>query len=323
MIDKWLNQTHVGDCVDLMKMMVEDGVKVNCIVTSPPYWNLRDYGVEGQIGLEPTLNEWAIKMRAVFHVARDLLTDDGTLWLNLGDSYSSGGRGGNPTEGSSTITGGHANQLASKVSRSRERISGLPPKNLLGQPWRVAFALQDDGWYLRSDIIWHKLNPMPESTKDRPTKSHEYIFLLSKSEMYYYDADSIKEPASEATHARLAQNVQNQAGSLRANGGSNRPMKAGGRSNDQTSEFRNKRTVWTLPTEAFKDAHFAVYPPELITPCILAGCPPGGIVLDPFMGSGTTAMVATSLGRQFIGCELNPQYISMHAKRRTTTGFGF
>ena len=283
----WLNKTHVGDCRDLLRKMAIDGVRVQCVVTSPPYWGLRDYGVPGQFGLERTWVRHVARMREVFRCVREVLADDGTLWMNYGDSYaSSGGPGwqgknGQRADRRFTLT---RNQVAFRGYRRTAR-NGLKPKDLVGMPWRVAFALQDDDWYLRSDIIWHKPNPMPESVTDRPTKAHEYLFLLAKSERYYYDAEAIAE------------------------GGSGR-----------SAGKRNRRSVWTVPTQPFSGAHFATFPRTLIEPCILAGSRPGDTVLDPFMGSGTTAQVATDLGRNFIGCELNPDYVRLHDMRRTTQG---
>ena len=283
---EWLNRTHVGDCRELLKQMAADGVRVQTCVTSPPYFGLRDYGVEGQIGLEPTPAEYVERMVDVFRAVRDVLTDDGTLWLNLGDSYSSGGR-----------------------------KDGAKPKDLLGIPWRVALALQADGWYLRSDIIWHKPNPLPESVTDRPTKAHEYVFLLSKSERYYYDANSIKERATDT--GRLSGiDGRDERAEARPPGSSARTFAR----IDYSSRGRNKRAVWTIPTAPFSGAHFATFPRALVEPCILAGSRAGDIVLDPFMGSGTTAEVATRFGREFLGCELNPKYVELHEMRRTTVG---
>lgn len=354
----WLNKTHIGDCRELLKRMAADGVRVQTCVTSPPYFGLRDYGHAGQIGLEQTPAEYVEQLTAVFRAVREVLADDGTLWLNLGDSYAGSGRGGY-IGGASTLQGSTTSQDQSRIARGSQLAAGLhesareagqigrawvppPPglkqKDLIGIPWTVAFALRAEGWYLRSDIIWHKPNPMPESVTDRPTKAHEYLFLLSKQERYYYDAEAILERCSESTHARLSQNVQAQIGSERANGGAktNGPMKAVGRKFDPGAgnknnasfdaamaimpEKRNRRTVWTIPTESFKGAHFATFPRALIEPCILAGAPAAGVVLDPFMGSGTTGQVSTDLGRQFIGCELNPKYVELHDMRRTTTG---
>ncbi len=364
---------------------------VNCCVTSPPYWGLRDYGVTGQIGLEPTIAEYLTKMVAVFREVHRVLRADGTAWVNMGDTYAA--------SRSYQVPDGK-NKACDEHHKGAHRITdGLKPKDLCGVPWRLAFALQDDGWYLRSDIIWSKPNPMPESVTDRPTKSHEYIFLLSKHEKYYYDQEAILEPCSESTHARLAQNIQDQIGSTRANAGAKtngnmkavsrntgvgwdytsrvnpndgrarerikkegpnsrmhvpraagredsmpnpsssslrdvgigqnaRPRKAapngsGTKNNESFNDamaimptMRNKRSVWTVATESFKEAHFATYPKALITPCILAGCPVGGTVLDCFGGSCTTGQVAEKCGRNSILIELNPEYIKI-GKRRT------
>lgn len=282
---------------------------INTCVTSPPYWGLRDYGVDGQLGLEPTPEEYVANLVEVFREVRRVLRDDGTLWLNLGDTYAgSWGSASHDINGKARRTG--TNQRPPTSYKQK----GLKPKDLVGIPWRVAFALQADGWYLRSDIIWHKPNPMPESVTDRPTKAHEYIFLLSKSQKYYYDADSIKEPSSDLEKSK--KQYEKPFGGKKAE----ELLKT-----DQVHtriigmrEFdgkRNKRTVWTVPTQPFPEAHFAVYPPALITPCILAGCPVGGTVLDPFAGSGTTLLVATQYHRKSIGIELNPEYVEI-AKRR-------
>lgn len=278
---------------------------VHTCITSPPYFGLRDYGVDGQIGLEPTPEEFVQALVVVFREVRRVLRDDGTPWLNLGDSYAT-------------------------------------DKNLIGIPWRVAFALQVDGWYLRQDIIWSKPNPMPESIKDRCTKAHEYLFMLSKSPRYRFDQDSIREPAAQSSIDRWAQNVEDQAGSDRVPGKTNGPMKAvgGSRRNSfaretkytegehgQTGQHRpgrpdvdydttrNKRRVWTVATIGFKGAHFATFPPELIRPCVLAGAPRGGMVLDPFGGAGTTALVAMQEGRKSLLCEINPSYAAMAERR--------
>ena len=329
-----LDHCVLGDCRESMRQMLsDDGAgSVQCIVTSPPYWGLRDYGVAGQIGQEPTLREFIENMVGVFDLCHQLLADDGTLWLNMGDSYSE--------------------------------------KELCGQPWRLAFALQDAGWYLRQDIIWSKPNPMPESVRDRCTKSHEYLFLLTKSERYHFDQDAILEPVSQNTHARLSQNVAAQIGSERANGGnktngnmkavSRMPVDQGvghrvgppgnpapsrkiypgtgvgfGRGTDADSrsrsriknnesfnsamaimpDKRNRRSVWTIPTESFSGAHFATFPRALVEPCILAGSRPGDVVFDPFMGSGTTGVACAKLGRKFTGIEIDPGYFDIACRR--------
>jgi len=299
---------HVGDCLEVMRTL--DAESVQTCVTSPPYFGLRDYGMAGQIGLEPTPDEFVVALVARLREVRRVLRDDGTLWLNLGDSYASSGRGGNPTEETSGLQGGQSSQRAS-VSRQQKPPAGLKSKDLIGIPWRVAFALQADGWYLRQDIIWHKPNPMPESVRDRCTKSHEYIFLLSKSPRYYFDADAIAEPLAASSIARLSQaNLDNQQGSDRVPGKTNGTMKA-----VSNGETRNKRSVWTVATMPFKEAHFATFPEALIEPCILAGSRAGDLVLDPFMGAGTTAVVCERLDRRWVGCELNPEYAAIAEAR--------
>lgn len=316
----WLNKTHLGDCRELMRKMVSDGVKVQCVVTSPPYYGLRDYGVSGQIGLEPTLYEWVDTMVEVFDCVREVLADDGTLWLNLGDSYATNGgagwQGENGQRADRRFTA--ARNTVGLREATRRPPQGLKAKDLMGQPWRVAFALQNAGWWLRSEIIWHKPSPMPESVKDRPTKAHEQIFLLVKSDRYYYDAESIKETAVQDERRKTFRGGAHIKGSTFDN---NQGDKANVVGNVRLQpEFRNARTVWTIASEPTSFAHFACFPREIPKRCILAGSRPGDIVLDPFMGSGTTAEVATSLGRNFIGCELNQNYIDMHDMRRTTTG---
>ena len=258
-----------GDCRDTLKQFDE---KARCCVTSPPYYGLRDYGGEDkQIGLEQTPEEYIQEMVNVFRLVRDNLTDDGTLWLNIGDSYYNyrPGKGGLPQQTVSNTK----QDLPDQCNRRANKLEGLKEKDLIGIPWMLAFALRADGWYLRQDIIWSKGNPMPESVRDRCTKSHEYIFLLSKSQNYYFDVDTIKE------------------------------------------QSRRKRSVWNVNVKPNKQAHFATYPPELITPCILAGSEENDIVLDPFMGSGTTAMVARALGRYYIGCELHEEYNNLIQER--------
>lgn len=268
---------------------------VNCCVTSPPYFGLRDYGVAGQIGLEATPDTYVAELVAVFAEVRRVLRDDGTLWLNLGDSFWGSGQGFGDTK---TTNKGHSG------SRERKKPEwanvGLKPKDLIGIPWRVAFALQADGWYLRRDIIWHKPNPMPESVTDRCTSAHEYIFHFSKSPKYYYDAAAIAEDGV--------------TGDMRRHAGFNDRWDAMSRE-EQGSGKRNKRSVWTVATKPFKGAHFATFPPKLIEPCILAGCPIGGVVLDPFGGAGTTGLVATGNGRNAILIELNAAYGAMAGAR--------
>jgi DNA modification methylase len=298
---------------------------VDCVVTSPPYWGLRDYGHEGQLGLEQTPEAYTQAMVEVFREVRRIIKPSGTLWLNLGDSYAgSWGAQSRPNpgeQGSSTLQGGSmlsARQIAAAPHRthtgSTKNTPGLKPKDLVGIPWRVAFALQADGWYLRQDIIWHKPNPMPESVTDRCTKAHEYLFLMAKSERYFYDHEAVKEPATgrdpgNKTHKhadRVAVEVAE---------GNHRERTKLGLATMGAVERRNRRDVWTIPTKPFKGAHFAVMPEALVEPCILAGCPVGGLVLDPFTGSGTVGAVAVRLGRRFVGCELNPDYAAMADER--------
>jgi DNA modification methylase len=301
----------IGDCLEVLKTL-EDG-SVNCCVTSPPYWGMRDYGVDGQLGLEPTPDEFVAKMVDVFREVRRVLRDDGTLWLNLGDSYAGGNRGGQGD--ASTIGQGSRQQNESTVGGGA--VLGLKPKDLVGIPWRVAFALQADGWWLRQDIIWHKPNPMPESVRDRCTKAHEYIFLLSKSRKYYYDAEAIAEPFQTdpkeryEERARICGRGNQGAAAARGNDRDN----SGGFPAPSTG--RNRRSVWTVTTKPYPEAHFATYPPKLIEPCILAGCPEDGMVLDPFGGSGTTAAVALKHGRRATIIELNPGYGQLAIERIT------
>jgi DNA modification methylase len=292
-----------GDCRAVLATLPDESV--HCVVTSPPYFGLRDYGVAGQIGLEATPDAFVAEMVAVFREVRRVLRSDGTCWLNLGDSYANDGKWGGHTGGK------HVNALHCSPIGRNKRYMGLKPKDLIGIPWRVAFALQADGWWLRQDIIWHKPNPMPESVRDRCTKAHEYLFLLTKSERYFYDAKATAEPVAESSVARLMQpTIESQAGSDRVPGKTNGTMKAVGSTQD-----RNRRSVWTITTQPFSEAHFATFPPELPELCIKAGCPAGGTVLDPFGGAGTTGLVADRLGRDAILIELNPDYASMARNR--------
>jgi DNA modification methylase len=301
-----MDTIYQGDATDILKSLPEKSVQT--CVTSPPYFGLRDYGVQGQIGLEETPEAYTQKLVVLFREVRRVLRDDGTLWLNLGDSYNGSGKGRN-ADGSHQEGGKQGTNAGTVVGRlNKTDFNGLKPKDLIGIPWRVAFALQADGWYLRQDIIWHKPNPMPESVTDRCTTSHEYIFLLSKSPAYYYDHEAVKEPAITPIDTKAAQSFKAPNGKARVNYGTNAD-------NWEPDGKRNKRSIWTVTTKPYKGAHFATFPPDLIKPCILAGAPEGGIVLDPFMGSGTTAAVAKSLGRHYIGCELNPAYIALAEER--------
>ena len=301
-----MNEIEFGDCRDTMRRWAAEGVKAQMCVTSPPYFGLRDYGVDGQLGLEQTPDEYIAAMVEVFRCVRDVLADDGTLWLNIGDSYV--GSANNGGTASKTMQG---TQAATGKNLPTKRGEGLKPKDLIGIPWMLAFALRADGWYLRQDIIWHKPNPMPESVRDRCTKAHEYIFLLSKSERYFYDHEASMEPVAASTIERLSQpTLHQQEGSTRVPGKTNGNMKAVGR-----TDLRNRRSVWTVATKPYKGAHFATFPPALIEPCILAGSRQGDIVLDPFMGSGTTAAVSVQHGRKYLGCELNPEYKALQDQR--------
>jgi len=296
---------HIGDCLEVLRALGSGSVQ--CCVTSPPYWGLRDYGVKGQLGLEKTPDEYVAKMVGVFREVRRVLRDDGTLWLNLGDSYTSSGRSDRKES-----PGVGAKQEMKKPGRKLLWEAGgghnfswyipafgtrLKPKDLVGIPWRVAFALQADGWYLRQDIIWHKPNPMPESVRDRCTKAHEYIFLMSKSDRYYFDSVAMREDAAYAGVTR--------------GGSKNRYEQNEAGFDNRIYDTRNRRSVWTVSTQPFKGAHFATFPPKLIEPCILAGSKLGDTVLDPFNGAGTTGLVAHQHGREYIGIELNPEYAAI------------
>jgi len=355
-----MNKIEFGDCRETMRKWASQGVKAQTCVTSPPYYGLRDYGTakweggdvncdhvesenkhggqradrnqEGykkqykdlckkcgsvredkQIGLEETPEEYIKAMVEVFRCVWDVLEDDGTFWVNIGDSYA-----GNNSRASNNGRAGFGNAREKVVNRTGE---GLKTKDLIGIPWMLAFALRAEGWYLRQDIIWHKPNPMPESVQDRCTKAHEYIFLLSKSAKYYYDSESIKERSIHAGEERSFNSPKKAMRNV------NGKVSTGNEHPDalptEVSELKNKRSVWTVNPKPYSGSHFAVFPTELIEPCILAGAPLGGIVLDPFMGSGTTAQVAQDLGRQYIGCELNPEYGKLQKKRTAQTSLDF
>lgn len=291
-----------GDCREVLKTL--EAESVHCCVTSPPYWGLRDYGCTGQLGLEATPEEYTANLVRVFQEVRRVLRGDGTLWLNLGDSYSGSGKGdGGKTRKQTTNSG---SQFSSNLQGCIPL--GTKPKDLIGIPWRVAFALQADGWWLRQDLIWHKPNPMPESVTDRCTKAHEYIFLLSKSAKYYFDADAIKEP--------FVTNIPAPRSPSSEKYGEARGSKLGAGERTCYGEGgRNKRSVWSVLPEPLHDAHFATFPTSLIRPCIQAGCPKGGMVLDPFNGAGTTGIVAKQEGCEYTGIELNTEYVEMSEKR--------
>ena len=296
-----------GDCRDSLKIIANEEEKARMCVTSPPYYGLRDYGgEENQIGQEQSPEEFVAQLVDVFSLVRDCLTDDGTLWLNIGDSYYNYRKDGCIPKQSFA---NNRQDLPETTPRRSNKLVGYKDKDLIGIPWMLAFALRADGWYLRQDIIWHKPNPMPESVKDRCTKSHEYIFLLSKSKYYHYDHEAIKEKAvGERWGGNTPINMDNTKDVDNQFSGLTRPRK-------MVYDKKNKRSVWTVNKKPYKGAHFAVYPPELIEPCILAGSEKGDIVLDPFMGSGTTAAVAKSLGRDYRGCELHSDYGNLIEKR--------
>ncbi len=374
-----INKIHNINCLEGLKLL--DDNSIDCCVTSPPYWGLRDYGLEpcifggseecqhefpddeirklrtkpgenaqcgntlkevagrtlnngaicfkcgawrGQLGLEPTPEMYVSHIVEIFREVRRALKPEGTLWLNLGDSYAGGGRNsGNSKPHPKGYKG--LEYLGDTVKGKVP--AGMKPKDLVGIPWMVAFALRDDGWYLRQDIIWHKPNPMPESVTDRCTKAHEYIFLLSKSQHYYFDNEAIKEQGKQESISRYKYAFSGRDGLIMPDGKEQQIAPKGMRNAtvrkremgipDEVYMIRNKRSVWTVPTQPFKEAHFATYPPKLIEPCILAGCPKDGVVLDPFMGSGTTAMVAIQNSRNYIGFELNPEYIKIADEVRT------
>jgi DNA modification methylase len=298
-----MNRIEFGDCRETMRRWAQEGVKVQTCVTSPPYFGLRDYGHEAQIGLEQTPEEYVEAMVEVFRCVKDVLADDGTLWLNIGDSYA---RQGGRVSDQPRHWDGREKTAGSLHGTRQAQDIGLKPKDLIGIPWMLAFALRADGWYLRQDIIWHKPNPMPESVRDRCTKAHEYIFLLSKSDRYFFDSEAIKEPAKQdwGTRNRSNGKYHNEGSGLNPHSGL-----------EKSYETANKRSVWSVTTRPYKGAHFATFPPALIEPCILAGSREGDIVLDPFMGSGTTAQVALKNGRQYLGCELNEDYKALQDER--------
>ena len=360
-MSEWLN-VLVGDCRETLKSVSNKSVQ--CCVTSPPYWGLRDYGYDGQIGIEDTPEQCVEALVEVFREVHRVLKDDGTVWVNVGDCYCN-----------HSVPGGNSDYINHRYNGNLRlnKAPGYKPKDLIGFPWMVAFALRADGWYLRQDIIWHKPNPMPESCKDRCTKAHEYMFLLTKSKQYFYNQDAIKEPVSgnahsrgngvnpkskgykmpegwdtskgEGGHGQFHKNGREKGLPESYNGSSftkgktalNGNRKGVGKGDRKTHvrktkqnesfssscndlvEIRNKRSVWTIPSQGFKGAHFATYPEKLIEPCILAGSKPGDVILDPFAGSGTTGKVALENGRKAVLCEMNPEYVKLIKERCKTT----
>lgn len=316
------NKILHGDALTILKTLPSESI--DCVVTSPPYWGLRDYGIKNQIGLEKTPEEYVNKLVEIFREIRRTLKKEGTCWLNLGDSYASGGNGGHGDKQ-------HSNRgTRALAGKAKKAPAGLKSKDIVGIPWRVAFALQADGWYLRQDIIWAKPNPMPESVTDRCTKSHEYIFLLTKSPKYYFDNEAIKEKSlTFETENRPMGVIKDRLynDNLKISTLRHKNIQIQGRQPhsfhlrrtrgeaDEKYAKRNKRSVWTVTTQPYRDAHFATFPEDLIIPMVKAGCPEKGIVLDPFMGAGTTAVVARKLGRNYLGIELNSGYIKMAERR--------
>jgi len=315
-----MNNIICGDSLEVLKTL--DNESIDCCITSPPYWGLRDYGVEGQFGLEKTPEEYVDKMVEVFREVKRVLKKEGTCWLNLGDTYYNF-RGYTDYSTKQTISNNEAHKMNCASGERNSKQDNLKGKDLVGIPWMTALALRADGWYLRQDIIWHKPNPMPESVTDRCTKSHEYIFLLAKSQKYYFDNEAIKEPANydgrkDTTHKGskkdpLGYCVGN-PNTLSMHGEHERWNK-----NKDGEYVRNKRSVWTITTKPFKEAHFATFPEDLIKPCVLAGCPEQGTILDPFSGAGTTGVVTKKNNRNFIGIELNPKYVEMAERRINNT----
>lgn len=334
-----MNRIINMDWIEGLKSLPDESV--NCCVTSPPYYGLRDYGVAGQLGLEESPELYVQKMVEGFREVKRVLKNDGTLWVNIGDSYCAT-KTGTSDQSSSTLEGGKTTQIEAGKRPSKTNIPGIKPKDLIGIPWMLAFALRADGWYLRQDIIWHKPNPMPESVTDRCTKSHEYIFLLSKKGSYYFDSDSIKTLAinpeddqrlisaqtwenknapdelRNGIRPRKSGNIERKPGSARGCPENNGVANLCG-SVPWEGTMANKRSVWSVNTKPYPEAHFATFPEELIVDCIKAGCPVDGIVLDPFMGAGTTALVARKLDRNYIGIELNPQYVKIAENRLKNT----
>ena len=321
-----LNHIYAGNAAEVLRSLPSECV--DCVVTSPPYYGLRNYGVDGQIGLEASPEAYIARLTDVFRECRRVLKPSGTMWIVIGDSYAGSGRGKGERnhKNRKQSPAGYVGELFDKPYR----VEGFKNKDLIGVPWMLAFALRADGWYLRQDVIWSKPNPMPESVRDRCTKAHEYVFMFSKSANYYFNHSAILEPAKYdgrkkltrgASKKYVCQPVPDAAGASGTRTGTGLQIQSISRGGDRyflgrDGQFvRNKRSVWSVATKPFKGAHFATFPPDLITPCIMAGCPAGGVVLDPFMGAGTTAVVAKSLGRNYVGVELNGEYVKIADER--------
>ena len=299
-----------GDALEMLRTLPDNSV--HCCVTSPPYYALRDYGVDGQIGREDTPAQYVARLTDVFSEVRRVLRPSGTLWLNIADTYAGKGNQGD------SVDPKYPNGRTGQTVAINRRVEGCKAKDMIGIPWMLAFALRDSGWYLRSDIIWMKANPMPESCKDRPSRCYEHVFLLTKSRSYYYDAAAIAEPVAESTPMRMRRKFGKNKYSAGIPGQAHQHLndyRPNGYAEEDIPLLRNKRDVWQINSVPYKGAHFAAYPPKLVETCLLAGCPQDGIVLDPFLGSGTTAAVAKQMGRHYIGIELNPNYCEL-AKQR-------
>lgn len=317
-MSEWINRVHFGDCLETLRRM-PDGIAQTC-VTSPPYFGLRDYGHDGQIGLEDTPEQFIAKLVEVFREVRRVLRDDGTAWVNMGDGYAGTGKSGGGAQGARWDECG-MDTTGPQGGKWRPPPPGLKTGDLIGVPWMLAFALRADGWFLRQEIIWSKPNPMPESMGDRCTKSHEHLFLLAKRRAYYCDMAAIREPAVGGQTGAAASFKREGSKRTQAIPGQIVGTHRADREDiAYNGDDRNRRSVWTVPVRAYAGAHFAVYPAELIEPCILAGAPAGGVVLDPFFGSGTTGQVAQNLGRHWIGCELNPAYKALQDERLRQPG---
>ena len=318
----FLNEIICGDALTVLRTISCESVQ--CCVTSPPYFGLRDYGCDGQLGLEETPEEYTERLTEVFREVRRVLKPDGVCWINIGDSYAGSGKGAWDSEKLKVLKNKQRYKFstdnpAAKIPKKWDKIK---PKDLIGIPWRLAFSLQADGWWLRSAVVWEKPNAMPSSVKDRPTSSYEFVFLFAKSNKYYYDYKTIMEPVADGTIARMKRGVSpthkyvnGAAGQTTQNISKPRENRSG--ENIELPSMRNKRDVWRVCTNSYRAAHFATFPVELIKPCILAGCPIGGTVLDPFIGSGTTAVAALSENRNYIGIELNPEFCALARERIT------